>query len=1435
MIERKFHSIPEGKVEESNEYSSLPEFGYSSKTNWATLLESKRILIVSEAGSGKTYECRSECDRLWEAGEPSFFLELAALSSSDIRSMLSEEEETRFDHWFHAQSGLATFFLDSFDELKLSLGSFEQALKRLAKAITGSLDRARIVITTRPIPFDQEVVQRVLPVPPPAIEFEANGEAFARIALKGVPEEKSTEKSFKQPPEWIHVALLPLDDEQIVEFAQSQGVDNPNEMLEDLKRRNAEDFARRPQDLIELSVDWRDHKRIRSHKDQVEGNIRIKSKPREDRAEHSELSVTKAIEGASRLALAMVVTRRLTIRHSAESDQGGAEAAFDPNLILSDWTAAERKTLLERPLFGFASYGRVRFHHRSVIEFLASERVRSLRVDTMSTSALKRLIFVQTRGKTIVRHSRRPIAGWLALSEPTVFEIIRDNEPDVLFNEGDPESLTIQQRLQVLRAFVHRHSKGDWRGIRVPNIQISRFASPDLAEEINFLWSESIENREIREILLQLIELGQIEECSDIAFTCALDPQLDDNERLAAIDALVSIKDERLSEVVNQITYSSQGWSDRLILRASSRLFPKHMTITQLMDVFPKLKLDAEQLEDLSWYLPHVISNTSWDPRDLEALRDGFSKLIDDDLHWEEEWPHYFSNQSHLSRFLAVTCIKGIKSEVTAEWMRSSLVCLLFSNHDTTGSDTIEELSKLLNELPILHRQKLFWKADELLQSLNPIEDSWKRFWEITNLLNITIERNRDFEWIKECLSDPKRSESERAVILEAASRLAPSAEDWLVHMDQIRHLVEDNAALIRSIDERIARYKENSSPAEWEIKQAERKDKFAKKEAKQLADWSSFWREISENPEKLFSEDRERNTAWNLWKAMTKAGSRGRESGWNRRFIEDYFGKDIAERLRLTLMRQWRHDRPTLASERPEDAKGTYLIWWQVGLAGIYAESEDPAWATKLSGDEARLAARYATIELNSLPVWVGSLVEKYPVEVEETLGSELVEDLNCNVEKSFHSMLMQNIGYSSPEVIEIFIPRIKAWLETKTSNLPTSGNFSGEMERLVQVTRFLAKHGDSTLESYLSALAKEKVEANLNDPFFEVWIQLLMRYDAKTGVEALEHRVQSVIPSKRSEAVHLFGSIFGDRHGSISLADQQFTPPILLRLMRLAYRHIRRTDDAHHAGAYTPDSRDEAESVRNGIVNALLASKGDEGWAAKIEMAEDPNCAHFKDRILAMARESWAEEIDSDAFNDTQAVALDKSGEAAPTTNEAMFAMMVDRLEDIDDLLLRDISPRESWAKDSKERIMRRNIARELTLLAKGLYSVDQEAVTADEKETDIRLRSTASSHEAIIELKIADGRSATNLLSTFDDQLVKKYMASEVSRSGCLLIALCTEKTWDNPFGGSRIDFEELVELLRNKADRLVQESGGIFQLHVHAFNLNPRLPTEAHKAN
>ena len=713
----------------------------------------------------------------WDAGEPAFFIEMAALATGDLRSQLEEEEETRLDAWLASQSDVATFFLDSIDELKLTRGSFEQALKCLKKGIGSQLNRARIVITTRPIPFDEQRVRHRLPIPP-GPSTEPSEETFAKIAMRDHQTRQVGAEDAAS--DWRTVALMPLSDAQIIEFARDQGVEDPAELLDDLKKRNAQEFARRPQDLIELCADWREHKRIRTHRDQVATNVRVKLQPRDDRPEPAELSVDKAIEGASQLALAMMLTRRMTIRHSVASDVIKDEAALNPAIILSDWKPNERKALLERPLFGFASYGRVRFHHRSVVEFLAAERLRALRARGMSFRALKRLIFAQTKGKTIVRPSKRPIAGWLALAEDRMFEMLRDNEPAVLLNEGDPEALSQSQPNQALRAYVERCGQGGWRGLSVPHIQVHRFASPELADDISQLWEKGIENPDVRQTLLYLVEAGRINGCADIMHDVARDVEAPEVQRMIAIDAMVAISDPRLKDIASEVAAADALWPDKVARGVVLRLFPRNLSIEQLCQTLSWMKEGERRVGDLSWHLPHLIADAELDPPGLEALRDGLVELFSVGLRWRKEWPHIVCDRPHLSDALAATCVHGLDGSKSDRWLHASILALRLHNREHSNDEAHEALHERLRNLSADENARFFWAKDSLVQSLHVIADPWKRFAEVTLHDGIVeLRAERDLNWIKEALGDTARSENDRAMLLEAAMRLAPHREQW--------------------------------------------------------------------------------------------------------------------------------------------------------------------------------------------------------------------------------------------------------------------------------------------------------------------------------------------------------------------------------------------------------------------------------------------------------------------------------------------------------------------------------------------------------------------------------------------------------------------------------------------------------------------------------
>jgi len=1436
-VQRTFRDLSREEAADVEMTSMLARMEWSGTLGWDVLLESRRVLIISEAGAGKTYECRVRQQVLWRRGESAFYLDLAQLATNNLRDLLSADEEIRLEAWLAAQSDVATFFLDSIDELKLTLGSFETALKRLSKAIAGQLGRVRIVITTRPIAVDLQLIQQHLPVPEP-VELIASGDAFADIAM-GRQRKDSSQEGRKAAPIWRNVALMPLSHDQIRELVAIKGIDDADALLADIRARNAEDFARRPQDLIELCADWREHRRIRTHREQVAHNIQVKLKPRTDRRESAQLSPDKALEGASRLALAALLTRRLTIRLSVEADRGGEPGtALDPAAILHDWTPQERETLLERALFGFASYGRVRFHHRSVVEFLAAQRLEDRVAQGMPVKAVKRLLFAETLQKVkAVRPTMRPVAAWLAASHPSIFSEVRDREPDVILDHADPESLPLPQRVDALRSYVRLYGQGGWRGLQVPRMQVLRFASPDLAEHVLDLWRAGVENQEVRELLLELIGAGPMPACAEIAHGAAMDGAATPGERLEAIAAMVRLSDPRIDSLTQSMVDAPTLWPESLVRGAILRLFPKDIAPDRICKILARVRDSAKTIGELSWLLPRNIAEFEFAPGYLAALRVGLTDLVTEDLVWEEtQWPRVVSKRSYLLSALAAICLKLIQAgETDGEVLRSSVIALRLQPESHARDDPAQKLRTLFSELAQPLREAIFWADDAFNESLHPQADPWQRMFRASYEGPLNLNYAQDGVWIQGILANRDRSLTVRAMMLHALMRgIWSGVGEPREFIEGLKVHVAEEPGLIGLIDRYLAPREVNPEEAKLEAKIERQRKAAEKRDAKNHMDWVAFWREVAEHPQTVFSPERADNTAWNLWQAMQRSGNESRASGWNRRFIEQYFGKDVADRLRASMRSIWRKDRPTLRYERSSDSRGTIYISWQLGLAAITAEAEDPSWACKLSVDEAELAARYAPIELNGFPAWIESLAREHPGAIDRTLGLDLSAELQEIATSNSFGMLLQDVSHAPAEVIRLFLPRLCAWFHTQAGNQRNSEDEVAASRRLERVLEVLLKYGDDGTAGQIRAIAEDRLRGAVDCLFTPIWLTMLMVLDPSAGVEILEGLLAPIDPAPIGIAVNIFGATFGDRRGGlcVDLRKPGFTPALLLRLARLAYRHVRHSDDITHEGAYSPGPRDNAQDGRGAVLNAILDAKGVDAWMVKLEMAADPLFTHFSDRLILLARNKAAEEADSAVFSEAGVVIFDRYGEAPPTTRDDMFEVLVDRLDDLDDLLLQDVSPRAAWAAIKDEKVMRQQIALQLRNASNHVYTVDQEAVTADEKETDIRLRVALSGQQGTIELKIGESWSGRQLRDTIKSQLVTKYMAAESCRSGCLLVTVASgDRSWEHPDTGKMLDISGLREMLNAEAGRVVDDLGGSLRLAIKVLDLRSRLAVES----
>lgn len=834
-----------------------------------------------------------------------------------------------------------------------------------------------------------------------------------------------------------------------------------------------------------------------------------------------------------------------------------------------------------------------------------------------------------------------------------------------------------------------------------------------------------------------------------------------------------------------------------------------------------------------------LVEQSELNDEDLGELRIRLTGLVSEGLAWTTDWPPIVSPRKSFAPILAAACLSQLRrrrptAEVDVDVVRSSVVVLRLRDDDD-GSDKVSKaLRQALNDLPSNGRKAVFQADDALVQRLRPQPDPAKRFREAAFNGPLWLLAQKDWGWVVEMLADQTLAADTRAVALEAAMHFWDRTGSRQAYLIGLRPHVEDCLQLVATLDAAIEDAEHDLQPAEPQVRPAGRRETIEQRERQARESWRCFWEEVSSRPDDVFADDHAKNTAWNLWQAMERSSTDGRESGWNRRFIERHFGKPAADRLRTTLMMLWRRMQPTLPSERRRTGDQQNLREWRLGVVGLTAEAEDRRWTDGLGPEEVRLALRYTTLVHGSLPAWLEDLATAHPSIVEEVLGGELSLDIDEPAPSSWQSATLSELSRAPRTVASLFVPRLECWLRARLAH-SAEDEKRDTGSRLEEVTRFLLRHGDEPVRARLLATARDRLADGVPGGRKNVWLPVMLTLDPESGIDVLERELRPLPVEARGDAVLWFASLFGEQHGGLRISLSRYAPGQLLRLARLAYRWVRPADDAVHESAYSPDDRDDAERARGSIVNTLLKASGQDGWNAKVEMSRDPLFEHFSDRCMALARESSAEEADGVAAADEAAVlALDRQGELPPATRDDMFALLVDRLDDLEEALLRDDSPRAEWAGITDESIMRRGIARELRHAARSAYTVAQESVTADQKETDIRLQSNGSDQQAVIELKVGEKeRSGAELRATLMDQLVTKYMAAPNCRAGCLLITSNGKRGWQHPDTGEMMELPGLIAMLNEEAKRIEQRMGGALRLVARGLDLRPRLGPERSK--
>ena len=446
-LNRTFHELSKHNSENDEEDINRA-FHFSERLRWPNLIKEYRLIILSEAGSGKTAEIRNVARTLREQGKPAFFLRLEHIPR-DFEDAFEVGTCEVFEEWL-ASGEEGWLLLDSVDEARLrNPGDFELAIRKLSRRISTAKDRTHIVITGRTTAWRPQTDLAYCTAHLP-YAAAATSERDPQ-AEDGGPQgslQTETETQGKAQPVFKIVALDDLTSDQIAVFAKARGIENSKAFLDAVERADAWSFTSRPQDLEELTEFWIDKDRIGTRLELMRNSIvRRLAERDQDRADARPLSAESARQGSRLLAAAATLAQDPTIRvpDGVENSKGIAVQS-----VLPDWDDKDQSTLLSRPIFDEAIYGAVRFHHRSVREYLTAEWFAELFKRETSRRTIEALFFRNQYGLDIVVPTLRPILPWLAILDEKIRDRVRKVAPEIIFEGGDPSQLPIEVRRYIL-------------------------------------------------------------------------------------------------------------------------------------------------------------------------------------------------------------------------------------------------------------------------------------------------------------------------------------------------------------------------------------------------------------------------------------------------------------------------------------------------------------------------------------------------------------------------------------------------------------------------------------------------------------------------------------------------------------------------------------------------------------------------------------------------------------------------------------------------------------------------------------------------------------------------------------------------------------------------------------------------------------------------
>jgi len=1403
-LNRTFHELSK-HYNENDDVDIRQAFHFGEHFHWPNLIKIYRLIILSEAGSGKTAEIRNIARTLREQGKPAFFLRLEHIPR-DFEDAFEVGTYEIFEEWL-ASSEEGWLLLDSVDEARLrNPGDFELAIRKLSRRISTAKGRTHIVITGRTTAWRPNTDLAYCTVHLPyaaAVTLERDPQAEDDGAEGSLQTETKTQG--KAQPAFKIVALDDLTSDQIAVFAKARGIENSKAFLDAVERADAWSFTSRPQDLQELTEFWIDKCRFGTRLEIMRNSIdRRLSERDQGRAEAHPLSAEHARQGARLLAAATTLTQNRTIRvpDGAENSKGVAVQS-----VLPDWDDRDQSTLLLRPIFDEAIYGAVRFHHRSVREYLTAEWFAELLKRETSRRTIETLFFRNQYGLDIVVPTLRPILPWLAILDEKIRERVRKVAPEIIFEGGDPSQLPLEVRRYILREVCEQMADGATGRSMRDYAAVQRFANPDLTDDVRALMRQYADNEDLTAFLLRMVWLGQLAGALPEAMYIALTPTTEQYTRIAAVRAIKAIGSNEDQEHVRQSFLTEapeleREWFAELI----EGVQPTEQILVWLLACLDKSEpKEPYTFDHLSDCVTEFVGRA--DIELLPQLITGLNRLLS--LPPMIERRH--CEVSEKFQWLMTPACKAVERLILPRHSISlepdSLAILhKFSAMRGYGSNELTEVkaefAKLVPAWKELNRA-LFWL--EVQRSREAVDkkrgERLTDFWQASIFGSFWRFEAGDFGYVSEEISRQTLLD-DRLVALSLAFNLYKSAKRPPAWCKQLKKLVAGNDELSERLGTYLRPPAQNRDSRRWkqqELKWKMQDEARQKKQAKYHADWKKYLNEnLEENRAAL------RNKSGTVTKTLhylfdqtrDKKSSSGRWTEYNWKSLIPEYGEEVARFYRDGTVSLWRDHVPKLRSEGAPFNKTTLAVI--IGLVGIEIEAnETKDWPKNLSTAEVERACRYASFELNGFSTWFPKLFEMHPKIVCDFLMQEIRYELSIEQPESETHYVLSDVSWSGQWAWDQIAPRIYDLLKREPKNL-------SNLDKLLKILQ-----GSTLADDLIEKLASRKCRTLRKLDHLARWFAVWTGVAPDNAIASLRARIGGVAAPKKQTllAMTYVTHLWGDRRGDGIGTRQAFkTPGYLKSLYLLMHDHIRHEEDIERAGkgAYSPGLRDDAQDARGRLFNLLNQIPGKESFLALMDIAKTHPEETSRPWILLHAKTKAEQDGDIEPWLPSQVREFHEKLERTPSNHRDLAELAVLRLLDLkDDLEHGDSSIVGILKTVKQETEMRKFIGRELREKAHGRYSIPQEEELADAKKPDLRFQGVGFDGPVPVELKLVDNNwSGPKLFERLENQLCGDYLRDNRSNRGIFVLVYRGDKPgWELPRSGNRVDFAGLTAALQD----------------------------------